>query len=178
MRAGRAIGAVIGSHCPLVMAAPSVAYAMQPAPRMKTNEFRRRLEQELRITKSRLHDQGWPLDPGAVSETSSTEGPAGDPFDRIERTESRERHLDSRERLTDRLDRIVEAMARLDDGSYGTCAVCGEEIAPKRLHAIPEATTCVRCQENLEVSRTGPRTEQGPVRSFKGGARPSLEDDA
>lgn len=143
---------------------------------MKTNEFRRRLEQELRITQSRLRD--WPLDPGAVSETSPTEGPAGDPFDRIERTEARERHLDSRERLTDRLDRIVEAMARLDDGSYGICAVCGEEIAPKRLRAIPEATTCVRCQEHLEVSRTGPRTDQGPVRSFKGGAGPSLDEDA
>jgi DnaK suppressor protein len=140
---------------------------------MKTNEFRRRLEQELRITKSRLHDQGWPLDPSAVAETNPTEGTAGDPFDRIERTESRERHLESRERLTDRLDRIVEAMARLDDGSYGTCTACGETIAPRRLHAIPEATTCVRCQESLEAPRSG----QGPVRSFKGGARASLDED-
>ena len=88
---------------------------------------------------------------------------AGDPFDRIERTESRERSLDARERLADRLDRIVEAMERLDDGSYGTCPVCGEQIAPRRLHAIPEATTCVRCQEGLEV--TGAR--QVPARSFK-----------
>ena len=140
---------------------------------MKTNEFRRRLEQELRITKTRLDEQGWPLDPSAVGETAPAEGMAGDPFDRIERTESRERHLDSRERLTDRLDRIVLAMSRLDDGSYGTCAVCGEEIAPKRLHAIPEATTCVRCQESLEVPRAG----QGPRRSFKGEARTSLDED-
>ena len=122
---------------------------------MKTNEFRRRLEQELRVTKGRLHDQGWPLDPAAAAETATAEGMAGDPFDRIERTESRERSLDARERLTDRLDRIVEAMERLDDGSYGTCAVCGEEIAPRRLDAIPEATTCVRCQESLEVTGAG-----------------------
>ena len=139
---------------------------------MKTNEFRRRLEQELRIMKSRLHDQGWPLDPSTVGETAA-EGMTGDPFDRIEHTESRERHLDSRERLTDRLDRIVEAMDRLDDGSYGTCAVCGEEIAPRRLLAIPEATTCVRCQESLEVPRAG----QGPVRSFKARARTGLDED-
>jgi RNA polymerase-binding transcription factor DksA len=72
----------------------------------------------------------------AAAETTTAAGVAGDPFDRIERTESRERSLDARERLTDRLDRIVEAMERLDDGSYGTCAVCGEEIAPRRLHAI------------------------------------------
>jgi RNA polymerase-binding protein DksA len=140
---------------------------------MKTNEFRRRLEHELRVTKSRLHDQGWPLDPRAVEEVAPTEGVAGDPFDRIERTESRERHLDSRERLTDRLDRIVEAMERLDDGSYGSCAVCGGEIAPKRLLAIPEATTCVRCQESLEAARAG----QGSVRSFKGEARTSLDEE-
>jgi DnaK suppressor protein len=134
---------------------------------MKTNDFRRRLEQELRVTKARLHDQGWPLDPGAAAETAAAEGPAGDPFDRIERTESRERSLDARERLTDRLDRIVEAMDRLDDGSYGTCAGCGEEIAPRRLQAIPEATTCVRCQESLEVAQAG----QVPARSFKVEAR-------
>lgn len=140
---------------------------------MKNDEFRRRLEQELRTTKSHLHDQGWPLDPAAEGESTPAEGRAGDPFDRIERTESRERHLDSRERLTDRLDRIVKAMERLDDGSYGTCAVCGEEIAPKRLLAIPEATTCVRCQESLEASHAG----QGPVRSFKGEARTSLDED-
>ena len=140
---------------------------------MKTNDFRRRLEQELRVTKARLHDQGWPLDPGAAAETAAAEGPAGDPFDRIERTESRERSLDARERLTDRLDRIVEAMERLDDGSYGTCAVCGEEIAPRRLDAIPEATTCVRCQESLEVAQAG----QVPARSFKVEARTRPGED-
>lgn len=140
---------------------------------MKTDEFRRRLEHELRITRSRLQDQGWPLDPRAVEEVAPAEGVAGDPFDRIERTESRERHLESRERLTDRLDRIVQAMERLDDGSFGTCAVCGEEIAPRRLLAIPEATTCVRCQETLEIPRGG----QGPARSFKGEARTRLDDD-
>ena len=141
---------------------------------MNTNDFRRRLEQELRTTKSRLLDQGWPLDPSAAGETAPAEGMAGDPFDRIERTESRERDLEARERLTDRLDRIALAMERIDDGSYGTCAVCGEEIAPKRLLAIPEATTCVRCQETLEVAHPG----SGPVRSFKGEARvPADEDD-
>ena len=140
---------------------------------MNTNDFRRRLEQELRVTKARLHDQGWPLDPGVAAETAIAEGPAGDPFDRIERTESRERSLDARERLTDRLDRIVEAMDRLDDGSYGTCAGCGEEIAPRRLQAIPEATTCVRCQESLEVAQAG----QVPARSFKVEARTRPNED-
>lgn len=34
---------------------------------------------------------------------------------------------------------------RFDDGSYGTCAECGGEIAPERLEAIPDATTCRDC---------------------------------
>ena len=65
-------------------------------------------------------------------------------------------------------------MDRLDDGSYGTCAGCGEEIAPRRLQAIPEATTCVRCQESLEVAQAG----QVPARSFKveARARPGEDD--
>ena len=35
-------------------------------------------------------------------------------------------------------------------GPYGTCAECSKAIAPARLKAIPEATTCVSCQEKLE----------------------------
>lgn len=37
------------------------------------------------------------------------------------------------------------AIARIDDGSYGVCTVCGEPIAPARLKAQPEATRCVEC---------------------------------
>lgn len=40
---------------------------------------------------------------------------------------------------------IDAASGRLDDGTYGRCATCGDEIAPARLHALPAATTCIRC---------------------------------
>lgn len=40
---------------------------------------------------------------------------------------------------------IRAALQRLDDGTWGTCARCGEPIAPRRLDAIPEAADCVRC---------------------------------
>jgi DnaK suppressor protein len=39
---------------------------------------------------------------------------------------------------------IDTALARIDDGTYGTCAVCGEAIPDERLAAIPYATLCVR----------------------------------
>ena len=40
---------------------------------------------------------------------------------------------------------LQAAIERIDDGSYGICESCGEEIAPGRLSAIPEATRCVDC---------------------------------
>jgi len=44
-----------------------------------------------------------------------------------------------------RLESVDDAVARLDDGTYGTCTRCGEPIAPGRLEARPTATTCVDC---------------------------------
>ena len=52
-----------------------------------------------------------------------------------------------------RLLRQVEAaLDRLREGTFGICASCQEEIASKRLRAIPWATRCVSCQERLESS--------------------------
>lgn len=44
-----------------------------------------------------------------------------------------------------RLDDVDAALARLDDGSYGTCRSCGREIPSARLEARPVAQTCVSC---------------------------------
>ncbi|MCO1658726.1 TraR/DksA C4-type zinc finger protein [Pseudonocardia sp. S2-4] len=38
--------------------------------------------------------------------------------------------------------RIEAALARLDEGTYGTCSVCGTEIDDERLEARPEVDTC------------------------------------
>jgi len=42
---------------------------------------------------------------------------------------------------------IRAALERIEDGTYGTCQVCGEEIAEGRLRALPEATRCVDCAD-------------------------------
>ncbi len=43
------------------------------------------------------------------------------------------------------IEQIKQALARIADGSYGTCSKCGGEIAPKRLEALPTATECIAC---------------------------------
>ncbi|MGB3409845.1 MAG: TraR/DksA C4-type zinc finger protein [Microthrixaceae bacterium] len=40
---------------------------------------------------------------------------------------------------------IDAAEQRLDKESYGICTICGEQIAPERLEALPATQTCVRC---------------------------------
>jgi DnaK suppressor protein len=52
-----------------------------------------------------------------------------------------------------RLRRIEAALARVDDGSFGTCVTCGGEINARRLEALPWASNCIRCQEELEQER-------------------------
>ncbi|GAA4698550.1 TraR/DksA family transcriptional regulator [Nocardioides conyzicola] len=43
------------------------------------------------------------------------------------------------------LTEIDAALGRLDDGTYGVCAVCGQPIPAARLEVRPTATTCVGC---------------------------------
>jgi DnaK suppressor protein len=42
-------------------------------------------------------------------------------------------------------ERIERALAKLDDGTYGTCDNCGKEIAAGRLKAAPESALCIDC---------------------------------
>ena len=40
---------------------------------------------------------------------------------------------------------VRAALKRIEDGTYGECANCGEEIAEKRLEIIPHAARCAKC---------------------------------
>ena len=50
------------------------------------------------------------------------------------------------------LNKINEALARLEDGTYGYCFECGEDIAEQRLRALPFAVRCKDCEEAREVA--------------------------
>ncbi|MDH5563983.1 MAG: TraR/DksA family transcriptional regulator [Nitrospirota bacterium] len=55
---------------------------------------------------------------------------------------------------------IDDALDSLEEGSYGMCADCGEEISEKRLHALPFARLCVECQSKRELMEKIERSEQ------------------
>ena len=42
------------------------------------------------------------------------------------------------------------ALRRIQEGTFGTCQECDEDIHPKRLAAVPWATFCIRCQEAVD----------------------------
>ncbi|HET7044391.1 MAG TPA: TraR/DksA C4-type zinc finger protein [Gaiellaceae bacterium] len=49
-----------------------------------------------------------------------------------------------------RLEQIEAALRRIEDGSYGTCAVCGKQIPEERLRAAPWATLCIDDQRKQD----------------------------
>jgi DnaK suppressor protein len=50
---------------------------------------------------------------------------------------------------------IRAALHRIENGDYGYCANCGEEIAEKRLLARPMATHCIDCKTEVELKERG-----------------------
>lgn len=49
-------------------------------------------------------------------------------------------------------DDISEALKRLEEGEYGKCAFCGEDIGEERLKAVPYARLCIECEEDKPVT--------------------------
>lgn len=51
------------------------------------------------------------------------------------------------------LNKIEEALRRLEEGTFGYCFECGEEISERRLRALPFAVRCKDCEEAREVAQ-------------------------
>jgi DnaK suppressor protein len=104
--------------------------------------LRRLLEAELAGVAARL-----PRGAG----TPETRPTGADFLDVAQGVEHQELATLSASRLFERARRLRLALERVDDGDYGVCSECGAPIPARRLLAVPDATTCVECQERLEV---------------------------
>lgn len=51
----------------------------------------------------------------------------------------------------DILKKIERALRKLDEGTYGICEMCGDEIPEERLKILPFAIYCRDCQEKIEI---------------------------
>lgn len=73
-----------------------------------------------------------------------------DEMDEIQRGAERALALDSMTRHWETSTLIAEALERIKNDTYGTCAECDEQISPRRLKAIPWARYCITCQEHRD----------------------------
>lgn len=63
--------------------------------------------------------------------------------------------------LEAKLQDVQAALRSIEKGNYGICMRCGQPIEPGRLEVKPDATLCVKCQEEVErLSRRGRQTRQ------------------
>ena len=70
-----------------------------------------------------------------------------DALDEVQNAAERELAIRNLDRESNLLRNVRAALARIEDGSFGVCMHCEEDISPKRLNAVPWAPYCIACQE-------------------------------
>jgi len=85
-----------------------------------------------------------------VVDMSDKEETFPDPTDRASLESDRNFLLRIRDRERKLIIKIREALNRIEDGNFGICEVCGEEISEERLKARPVTTLCIDCKTDEE----------------------------
>ena len=73
-----------------------------------------------------------------------------DPTDRATLESDRNFTLRIRDRERKLIGKIKDALERIENGTYGICESCEEEISDKRLRARPVTTLCIKCKKKQE----------------------------
>jgi RNA polymerase-binding transcription factor len=108
----------------------------------KLEYFRSILHEEMR---SLMEDAG-----KTVSEMTADTVNFPDPNDRATQESDRNFELRIRDRERKLINKIKEALQRLDEGEFGICELCGEDISEARLKARPVTTLCIDCKMEEE----------------------------
>lgn len=110
-----------------------------------THEFKTKLETELKLLEEELSKVG-KRDPSNPNDWVPTDGNESiDRADLNEVADSREEYGENRAILTDleiRYNNVKRALQKIEEGTYGTCEISGEQIEEDRLNANPAARTC------------------------------------
>jgi len=108
----------------------------------KLEEFRTILQDQL---DKLLEDAG-----KTVSEMTDEKTNFPDPTDRASLESDRNFELRIRDRERKLISKIREALERIEDGEFGICESCEEEIGDARLRARPVTTLCIDCKTEQE----------------------------
>jgi DnaK suppressor protein len=73
-----------------------------------------------------------------------------DALDEVQNAAERELAIRNLDRESNLLRNVRAALHRMNDGMYGICLHCEEDISPKRLNAVPWAPYCISCQETAD----------------------------
>ena len=84
-----------------------------------------------------------------------------DALDEVQLAGERELAIRNLDRESNLLRNVRAALARMADGSYGTCLHCDEDISPKRLNAVPWTAYCIKCQEAADRHEFETETHDG-----------------
>ena len=115
---------------------------------MDKQDVRSQLEQMLRELDSATST----LEAEGAGETSELSHYDQHPADTASEISDADRENAVIEAAGDQRAQVVAALARLDDGTYGTCIDCGKPIPPARLEVRPEASRCVEDQAKAEAN--------------------------
>ena len=77
----------------------------------------------------------------------------GDFYDHASNDRDRELALVLTDREREKLQLVEVALKRIEEGTYGICEICGDEIDKDRLMVMPFTRLCLSCQEDLERQR-------------------------
>ncbi|MGH7815672.1 MAG: TraR/DksA family transcriptional regulator [Candidatus Binataceae bacterium] len=110
-------------------------------------KFLARMREHLADMKQKLHGE---IESELRAERESNKDEGMDTYDLASEERDREINfiLSDRERV--KLRQIDDALARLEDSTYGVCESCGLEIAEERLTAMPFTRLCRDCQQDQE----------------------------
>jgi DnaK suppressor protein len=76
-----------------------------------------------------------------------------DALDEVQHAAERELAIRNLDRESNLLRNVRAALRRLDEGTFGVCLHCEEDISPKRLNAVPWTPFCIQCQEQADRNR-------------------------
>lgn len=84
---------------------------------------------------------------------------SADALDEVQHAAERELAIRNLDRESNLLRNVRAALRRIDEGMFGVCVHCEEDISPKRLAAVPWTPFCIQCQEIADRNQSGDGSE-------------------